>query len=104
MKLHHLLQLTCALFFILTGCKNTKPAEIITFRHTYKFQSDIAEKLEKDTVAWKYQFAASDFATKGDYRKALEQWDVAFPGRYTPYTRQKLDSLRDRYKVIPAAD
>ncbi|MBX0333276.1 hypothetical protein K3G39_08495 [Pontibacter sp. HSC-14F20] len=104
MKLHHLLHLTCALLLVLTACKNTPPVETITFRHPYKFQSDIAEKLEKDTVAWKHQFAASDFATKGDYRKALEQWDVAFPGRYTAYTRQELDALRERYKVVPAAD
>lgn len=104
MKPHSLLSISCLLFFLISGCKNTQPIETITFQHTYKFQSAIKEKLDQDTVAWKHQLAASDFATSGDYRKALELWDVAFPGSFTPYTEHELDSLRERYRVIPAAD
>ena len=42
----------------------------------YKFKEDISIKLEKDTVPWKYQSAAVDFSITGNYRKALQTWDM----------------------------
>ena len=32
--------------------------------------------MEKDTVPWKYQSAAVDFSITGNYRKALQTWDM----------------------------
>ncbi|WP_266202519.1 hypothetical protein [Pontibacter kalidii] len=87
---------------LVAGCKSTAPIETIAFKNNYKFSADITERTEKDTVAWKYQLAAADFATKGDYRKALEQWDMAIPGKFAPYTEREIDSLRSEYSVVPA--
>jgi hypothetical protein len=42
-------------------------------KEPYKFIEDINAKL-KDTVPWKYQLAATNLATIGDYKKALEMW------------------------------
>jgi hypothetical protein len=89
--------------FVLAGCKSATPLEAFSFKNHYKFSADITERTEKDTVAWKYQLSAADFATKGDYRKALEQWDIALPGKFKPYTEREIDSLRLQYKVVPAA-
>lgn len=88
---------------LLAGCKSATPLEAISFKNNYKFSADITERTEKDTIPWKYQLAAADFATKGDYRKALEQWDIAIPQKFRPYSEQEIDSLRSQYKVIPAA-
>lgn len=58
------------LFFCVTALmhaqKNKEP---------YKFIEDINAKVERDTVPWKYQLAATNLATIGDYKKALEMWD-----------------------------
>ncbi|WP_339921467.1 hypothetical protein [uncultured Flavobacterium sp.] len=58
------------LFFCVTALmyarKNKEP---------YKFIEDINAKVEIDTVPWKYQLAATNLATIGDYKKALEMWD-----------------------------
>lgn len=104
MKPDTILRVICLFLFLSSGCRSTQQPEEIVFKNTYKFNSEIMEKTAKDTVAWKYQFAAGDFATKGEYRKALEQWDIAFAGNYKPYTQQELDSVRAAYQVVPAAD
>jgi len=64
------LSVISVLFFCVTTLvhaqKNKEP---------YKFIEDINTKVEIDTVPWKYQLAATNLATIGNYKKALEMWD-----------------------------
>ena len=51
---------------------DTKKNEIktIDFKTDYKFSSQIKQQVTQDTVPWKYQFSASDYAKKGDYKRS----------------------------------
>jgi len=44
-------------------------------KEVYKFSEDIETKMEKDTVPWKTQIGATDYAISGNYKKALQTWD-----------------------------
>jgi hypothetical protein len=46
-----------------------------TQTETYQFSKDIASKIEKDTLPWRYQLGASDYSISEYYLKALETWD-----------------------------
>lgn len=46
-----------------------------TNTETYQFSKDIAAKIEKDTLVWKYQMGATDYSINGYYKQALETWD-----------------------------
>ena len=91
-------------FYILTiiilfnSCKEEKRVnEKIDFETDYKFSSEIEDKVAKDTVPWKYQFSASDYATKGDYKNALIQWDLAMGTREKNFTEAQIDSIKQKY-------
>ena len=47
-----------------------------TKKEIYKFKEDISNKLEKDTVPWRFQSAAVDYSISGAYIKALQTWDM----------------------------
>lgn len=81
-----------------------KTIENIAFSSNYKFNAQIEEKVENDTNPVKYQIAAADYATKGDYKNALLQWDLAMRGRDRAYTASQIDSLQNLYTVIHAND
>lgn len=80
----------------------SKNVETIEFSTEYKFNSQIQEKVKKDTVAWKHQISAADYASKGDYKNALLQWDKAMRGRNRNYTPFQKDSLHALYTAVPA--
>jgi len=44
-------------------------------KEIYQFSKDIAFKIEKDTLSWKYQMGATDYSFSQHYLKALETWD-----------------------------
>ncbi|WP_420571117.1 hypothetical protein [Kordia sp.] len=97
------------LFFILVmfisiwSCTEaSKTIKTIDFSSDYKFNSQIQQKVERDTVPWKYQISAADYATKGDYKNALLQWDLAMPQRERNYTASQIDSLQKLYSVANA--
>ncbi len=95
----------CVLLLSFWNCSETpKTIENIDFSTEYKFNSQIEEKLEKDTLAWKHQISASAYATKGDYKNALVQWDLAMRGREQNYTRSQIDSLQALYSIVNAKD
>ncbi len=95
-------------FLFLTGfssCKENKTVfEKIEFTTTYKFSAEIEDKITKDTVPWKYQISASDYATKGDYKKALTQWDLAMGKREINFTKGEKDSINLKYSKVNAID
>lgn len=90
----------------LSSCKESKRViEKIDFTSEYKFDSEIENKLTKDTVPWKYQISASDYATKGDYKNALIHWDLAYTARKTKaYSQNKIDSINNIYRIEPAIE
>ncbi len=93
------------LIFIISllSCKEeNSEIEKIDFEPTYKFSSEIENKLAKDTTAWKYQLSAADYATKGDYKNALTQWDLAMGARDMNYTEKQIDSINLIYKKVNA--
>ena len=90
---------------LLTSCKGKKRViEKIDFKTEYKFSSEIEEKVAKDTVPWKYQFSAADYATKGDYKNALIQWDLAMGTMDKNYTRIQIDSINQKYSKVKATE
>lgn len=89
---------------VFTGCKEESSFEKIDFKTTYKFSSEIEDKVAKDTVPWKYQISASDYAAKGDYKNALKHWDLAMGARARNYSKGKIDSLRQKYKAVDAKE
>lgn len=85
------------------SCKNKKIIiEKIEFSNEYKFSSEIERKVEADTIAWKYQISAADYAIKGDYQNALIQWDLAMGTRERNYTLKQIDSINQKYKIVSA--
>jgi len=46
----------------------------------YRFSIDIANTIEKDTVAWKYQMGANAYAFIGNFQKTRETWERNFGG------------------------
>lgn len=44
-------------------------------KEKYRFSKDINAAIEKDTLAWKYQLGATEYATSGYYHEALTTWD-----------------------------
>ena len=96
---------TLTIILLLTSCKVEKRViEKIDFETEYKFSSEIEDKVAKDTVPWKYQFSAADYATKGDYKNALIQWDLAMKTREKSYTKTQIDSINQKYTKVKAAD
>ncbi len=90
---------------LLTSCEEEKRViEKIDFETEYKFSSEIEEKVAKDTVPWKYQFSAADYATKGDYKNALIQWDLAMGTMEKNYTKNQIDSINQKYSKVKATE
>jgi hypothetical protein len=90
---------------LLTSCNEEKKViEIIDFATEYKFSSEIEEKVAQDSVPWKYQFSASDYAIKGDYNNALIHWDLAMGTRVKSYSKLQIDSINQKYSKIKAID
>lgn len=87
------------------SCKEEKRViEKIDFKTAYKFSSEIEDDIAKDSVPGKYQFSAADYATKGDYKNALIQWDLAMGTREKSYTKSQIDSINQKYSKVKATD
>lgn len=105
------LKKTCSLLLLIilptsfSLCQvETNKVEKIEFPLEYKFSSIIEEKLAQDTVPWKYQLSASDYASKSDYKNALIQWDLAMHARAHKLSSRELDSIKGEYKIANAID
>ncbi|WP_026932629.1 hypothetical protein [Christiangramia echinicola] len=93
------------ILFSLISCEEEKKViEKIDFETDYKFSSVIEDKVEKDTVSWKYQISAADFAMKSDYKNALIHWDSAMGTREKNFTEFQIDSINQKYSKVKAAD
>lgn len=94
-----------SLILLLLSCKEAKRVvHKIEFENPYKFSSEIEAKTAKDTVPWKYQFSASDYAAKGDYQNALLQWDLAMGGQERNFSASQIDSINSKYQKVKATD
>ncbi len=102
--LHKLLVIQLVLTIGISCTNNQRTIKEIDYKTTYKFSSEIEDKVRKDTVPWKHQIAAADYTTKGDYKNALIQWDLAMRGRATNYTQEEIDSINKKYKKVTAKD
>jgi len=91
----------CLLFFT---CKSQELPERFEFNNPYKFNSEIEKKVKEDTVNWKYQISASEYAAKGDFKNALRNWSMAFGGADKNYTQTEIDSIKDKFKIVPAKE
>lgn len=87
---------------LFVNCKSKRVFEEINFENNYKFNSEIQQKLAKDTVSWKHQLSAGEYAIKGDYKNALVQWDLAFSGEPGVFSQKQIDSINSKYKVVSA--
>ncbi|MGV8947725.1 MAG: hypothetical protein ACOH1N_14955 [Lutibacter sp.] len=74
------------------------------FKTEYKFNSEIEDKIVKDTIPWKHQISASDYATKGNYKNALIQWDLAMATREKNFSKTQIDSINLKYSKVKATD
>lgn len=89
----------------LSSCNDSKrKIEKIDFKTEYKLSSSIEDKVAKDTISWKYQISASDYATKGDYKNALIHWDLAMGTSEKDFTKFQIDSVNQKYLKVKATD
>ncbi len=89
----------------IASCTNEKRiVEKIEFNNKYKFSYEIESRVITDTIDWKYQISAADYATKGDYKNALKHWDLAFRSKSKNYTKEQVDSINQKYKIVSAID
>ena len=94
-----------SIIILFTSCKEEKRViEKIDFEPKYKFSFEIENDVEKDTVPWKYQISASNYALKGDYKNALIQWDLAMGTREKNFSKSQIDSINQKYSKIKASE
>ncbi|MCM8569895.1 hypothetical protein NE848_10925 [Gramella jeungdoensis] len=91
----------CLILFI--GKSQGLPKKI-EFDNPYIFNSEIEKKLKEDTVSWKYQISAGEYASKGDFKNALRNWSMAFGGADKNYTQTQIDSINENYKIVSAKE
>ena len=90
---------------VFSSCQETTIfIEEIDFETAYKFSSEIETKIATDTVPWKHQISASDYAIKGDYKNAIIQWDLAMGNRDKSFTKNQIDSIHLKYSKVDARD
>ncbi|CAL2102711.1 conserved protein of unknown function [Tenacibaculum sp. 190130A14a] len=88
---------------IFIGCNNGRTYEEVTnFEREYKFDFEIEEKVQKDTVPWKHQLSAGEYALKGSYKKALKEWGKVMRGRELYYSEKEIDSLKANFTLVNA--
>jgi hypothetical protein len=93
-----------AITIITTSCiAERKMIEKIAFKTDYKFSAEIENKVIIDTVPWKYQLSASDYAAKGDYKNALIHWDLAMGTRVNSFSEFQIDSINQVYSTKNAS-
>jgi len=93
------------IFISIASCTSQRnKIERINFTTDYKLNSRIESELAKDSASWKYQVSASEYATKGDYRNALIQWDLAMRSEDRSLTKPQIDSINKIYKRLDASD
>lgn len=88
---------------LLASCSDKKIQQI-DFSTDYKFTSEIEEQILTDTIPWKYQISAADFAKKGNYKNALIHWDMGMPTQDKNYTKTEIDSINSKYSVVNASE
>ena len=93
-------------FLLMTFNSAAQEFENIEFKVQYNFNSTIESNVEKDTVPWKYQMAAWEYSSKGDYFNALKKWDreLAQYNLRNPYTNEQVDSLNKIYRATNAIE
>ncbi len=97
--------LTIILSFTLVFCNSQeKKIEEINFKTGYKLNSEIENKLKKNTSSWKHQASASNYSLKGDYKNALIQWDLAMNATEKSFTKTQNDSINLKYSSVNAKD
>ncbi|NAS29564.1 hypothetical protein GTQ40_01135 [Flavobacteriaceae bacterium R38] len=89
---------------ILSCGKDVRKIEKIDYTTEYKFNSEIENKVALDTTPWKYQYSASDYAAKGDYKNALRHWDLGFRRNPITFSQKEVDSINNKYRIESAAD
>ncbi|MFY8111233.1 MAG: hypothetical protein ACOVKP_04415, partial [Flavobacterium sp.] len=67
------MRLALSILFVLLLSNIDLNAQIT--KEIYKFSEDIEASMEKDTVSWKGQIAATEYSISGNYKKALQTWD-----------------------------
>lgn len=83
---------------------NRKIKREIKFKSEYKFSAEIEQKVKLDTVPWKYQISAADYATKGDYKNALIHWDLAMTPGIRTLKPEQIDSINIKYVKTDAVE
>lgn len=99
------LKLSLCLLVITFSCciESKRIVEKIDFETTYKHSSEIEDKVANDTLPWKYQISASEYAIKGNYKNALKHWDLGFKSKASkPYSKHQIDSVNQIYRVESA--
>lgn len=93
------------LAIVALSCQDKRSVEEFTLeKRAYKFDHEIRNELEKDTVPWKGQLAVNKYTSKGNYTQALKEWDELFRNRGREYSEEKVDSLKKVYTPIQAKE
>ncbi|HET8859992.1 hypothetical protein [Marivirga sp.] len=95
--------LLLSIIYLLVSCTE-REIQQIDFLTDYKYTYEIEEQILNDTIPWKYQISAADFAKKGDYKNALIHWDLGLQTQNRGYTKNQIDSINSNYSIVNAAD
>lgn len=90
---------------ITASCTSPKKELVsIDFTTDYQLNQEIETQVQQDTLPWKYQISAAAYASKGNYKNALSDWDKAMPGRERNFNKSQADSINQRYTVYNAVN
>ena len=94
------------LVFILSMCKSNDTVEKeykSEVKNHYKFSSQIDSIMRKDSLGPDYDYSATFYSLKSDYKKALSIWD-SLPRNSRRYEAIDTSFIMNGYRVLPAKD
>ena len=99
------------LLFATVACNTKQPPETpplevreIEYSLPYKFDQEIEAKAFEDSMDWRYQLSATEYALKGDFQNALRHWDLGMPARDLSMSKEEEDSIHKTYEMVNAQD
>lgn len=104
MKQFYSFYIPIVILILLSSCQDQIVVNSIDFKNPYRTSQAIEEQIKTDTVPWRYQIGATEYAKKSDYKNAIRLWDSAFKKRAIDYPKKDLDSIKRNYSAVNALE
>lgn len=92
------------ILFTAVSCRQMK---LITEKYTlnknmYKFDWEIEKALDSGRFESDFQYSATQYFLKGNYKKALVEWDKAFEPKIEEFNKEHKDSILNKFTIKKA--